>query len=134
MFAPRPLGHAVWAAPQIAVEDLSAIAATGVRRIVNNRPDGEDAGQPTSAEIEAAARAEGLDYVHAPVMGMPGPEAVRAVAAAIEAEEPFLMYCRSGTRSTIAWALAMRVLDRAGPDEIREAAAGAGYDLSRMPL
>jgi uncharacterized protein (TIGR01244 family) len=134
MFAPRSLGESVWAAPQIAVEDLDAIAAAGVRRIVNNRPDGEDIAQATSAEIEAAARAAGLDYVHAPVAGMPGPDAVRAVADAIESAEPFLMYCRSGTRSTIAWALAMRALDRAEPDEIRDAAARAGYDLSRLPL
>lgn len=134
MFAPRPLADSVWAAPQIAVQDLAEIAGMGVRRIINNRPDGEDAGQPSSAEIETAARDAGLDYVHAPVAGMPGPDAVRAAMAAIEAGEPVLMYCRSGTRSTIAWALAMRGLDRAGPDAIREAAANAGYDLSRLPL
>ena len=134
MFSPRPLSETVWAAPQIAMEDLEAVAAMGVKRVINNRPDGEDPGQPVSAEMEAAARAAGLDYVHAPVVGMPGPDAVRAVAAAIEADEPFLMYCRSGTRSTIAWALAMRTLDRAGPEEIREAAAEVGYDLSRLPL
>lgn len=134
MLSPRPLAAAVWAAPQIAVEDLPAIAAMGVRRIVNNRPDGEEFGQPTSADMEAAVRAQGLDYVHAPVAGMPGPDAVGAVATALDAGEPVLMYCRSGTRSTIAWALAMRALDRAEPDDIREAAAKAGYDLSRLPL
>ena len=134
MFSPRPLAPDVWAAPQIAVEDLPRIAALGVRRIVNNRPDGEDAGQPSSAGMESAVRAAGLDYVHAPVAGMPGSDVVRAVAAALEAGEPVLMYCRSGTRSAIAWALAMRALDRAGPDELREAAANAGYDLSRLPL
>lgn len=134
MLSARPLGKTVWAAPQIAVEDLAAIAAMGVRRVVNNRPDEEDPGQPSSAEIEAAVRAAGLDYVHAPVLGMPGTDAVRAVAAALEADEPVLMYCRSGTRSTVAWALAMRDLGRAEPDEIREAAANAGYDLSRLPL
>lgn len=134
MLSPRPLAPAVWAAPQISVEDLADIAAMGVRRIVNNRPDGEDPGQPSSARMEEAVRAAGLDYVHAPVAGMPGPDAVRAVAAALEAGEPVLMYCRSGTRSTMTWALAMRALDRAGADELREAAANAGYDLSRLPL
>jgi uncharacterized protein (TIGR01244 family) len=134
MVSLRPLSQTVWAAPQIAIEDLPDLAARGVRRVVNNRPDGEDPGQPTSAEMETAARAAGLDYVHAPVSGMPGPDAVRAVAAALEADEPVLMYCRSGTRSTFAWALAMRALDRAEPDEIRQAAANAGYDLSRLPL
>ena len=134
MFSPRPLAEAVWATPQIAVEDLTEIVAMGVRCVVNNRPDGEDVGQPSSAQIEAAVRAVGLDYIHAPIVGMPGPDAVRAVAAALETDEPVLMYCRSGTRSTFAWALAMRALDRAEPDQIREAAANAGYDLSRLPL
>lgn len=134
MLSPRSLAPDVWAAPQIAFEDLPGIADLGVRLVVNNRPDGEDAGQPSSAEMEAAVRAAGLDYVHAPVAGMPGPDAVRAVAAVLEAGEPVLMYCRSGTRSTVTWALAMRALDRAGPDELREAAANAGYDLSRLPL
>lgn len=134
MFSPRPLNDSVWAAPQISIEDMDAIAGMGVRRIVNNRPDDEDPGQPSSAEIESAARAAGLDYVHAPIAGMPGADAVRAVASVLEADEPVLMYCRSGTRSTVAWALAMRALDRAGPDEIRRVAAAAGYDLSRLPL
>jgi uncharacterized protein (TIGR01244 family) len=134
MLSARPLGSHIWAAPQIAVEDLAEIVAMGVRLIVNNRPDGEDPGQPSSADMEKAARAAGLDYVHAPVAGMPGPEAIRAVAAALEADVPVLMYCRSGTRSTVTWALAMRALDRAGADELREAAANAGYDLSRLPL
>ena len=134
MFSPRTLNEGVWASPQIAVADLPELVAMGVRRVVNNRPDDEDPGQPSSAEIEAAVRAAGLDYVHAPVIGMPGPDAVRAVSAALEADEPVLMYCRSGTRSTFAWALAMRALDRAEPDQIRQAAADAGYDLSRLPL
>ena len=129
MFSPRPLGEKVWAAPQIATQDLAEIAAMGVRTVINNRPDAEDHGQPTSAEIEAAVREVGLDYVHAPVMGMPGPEAVRAAITALEAGELVLMYCRSGTRSTIAWALAMRALDRAEPDEIREAAANANIPV-----
>ncbi|WP_309628492.1 TIGR01244 family sulfur transferase [Brevundimonas sp.] len=134
MLSPRPLTPDVWASPQIAVADLAEVAAMGVRRIINNRPDDEDVGQPPSAEMEKAVRAAGLDYLHAPVMGMPGPDAVRAVAAALETGEPVLMYCRSGTRSTVTWALAMRALDRAQPDELRAAAANAGYDLSRLPL
>lgn len=134
MLSPRPLNDTVWAAPQIAVADLEEVVAMGVRCVVNNRPDGEDPGQPSSAEMEQAVRAAGLDYVHAPVAGMPGPAAVDAVAAVLEAGEPVLMYCRSGTRSTVAWALAMRALGRAEPEDLRQAAANAGYDLSRLPL
>lgn len=134
MISLRPLSPTVWVAPQIAVGDLAGIAALGVRLVVSNRPDGEEPGQPSSAEMEAAVRAAGLDYVHAPIAGMPGPEAVRAVAEVLATDEPVLMFCRSGTRSTFAWALAMRDLGRAEPDEIRQAAAQAGYDLSRLQL
>lgn len=134
MLTPRSLADTVWAAPQIAIEDLSEVAALGVRRIINNRPDGEEFGQPSSDEMEVAVREAGMTYLHAPVAGMPGQEAVQAVAEALTLDEPVLMFCRSGTRSAVTWALAMRALGRAEPDELREAAAKAGYDLSRLPL
>ncbi len=134
MMERRRLGENVWVAPQIALADLAQWAADGVGVIINNRPDGEEAGQPSSAETAAAARAVGIDYVHAPVMGLPSAEAVARVAGVIEDGRPMLMFCRSGTRSTMAWALAMRSLGRAEPEALRTAAAGAGYDLSRLPL
>jgi uncharacterized protein (TIGR01244 family) len=134
MFSPRKIAEGVWAAPQIAAGDLDQAASLGVRLIVNNRPDAEEGNQPTSAEIEAAARGAGLAYVHIPVAGMPGPDAVAKMAIALATDQPMLMFCRSGTRSTIAWALAMRSLGRGEPDDLRAAAAAAGYDLSRVPL
>ena len=84
--------------------------------------------------MSAAAVAAGLEFVHAPVSGMPGADAVKATADALEDGVPVLMFCRSGTRSTFAWALAMRSLGRADGDTLRAAAAAAGYDISRLPL
>ena len=43
--------------PQITPDQVSGAAAQGVTLIVNNRPEEEEAGQPTGAEIEAAAAA-----------------------------------------------------------------------------
>src|SRR2546427_2211745 len=63
---------------QIAPDDVRAAADQGFKLVINNRPDGEAPGQPSSDEIEAAARAAGLDYVHIPVVGRPSPDAVRA--------------------------------------------------------
>lgn len=134
IIAAKPLSAGVWAAPQIATDDLPELARQGIRRIVSHRPDGEDPDQPSAADISAAATSAGLEFVHAPVTGMPGPDAVKATADALEDGVPVLMFCRSGTRSTIAWALAMRSLDRADPDTLRQTAAAAGYDLSRLPL
>ena len=131
--APRQLSPTVWASPQPALDGIAGLATSGVRRIICNRPDGEDPDQPTAAEVEAAARAAGLDFVWIPIVGLPGPDQVAAVSARLADAAPTLMYCRSGTRSAIAWAMAEsgRGVDA---EALRAAAAGAGYDLSRVPL
>ena len=53
----RQLDDKTLVAGQIAPEDVPALKALGVTLIVNNRPDFEDANQPESDDIEAAARA-----------------------------------------------------------------------------
>jgi uncharacterized protein (TIGR01244 family) len=113
---------------QLEVGDVDEAAAAGIRLIVNNRPDGEEAGQPSSAEIEAAVRAAGLDYRHIPIAGGFPPEQVEAMAQALE-QGPVLAFCRSGTRSTFLWALA-RAGRGAPAGESVAAAAAAGYDLA----
>ncbi|HEU0097170.1 MAG TPA: TIGR01244 family sulfur transferase [Allosphingosinicella sp.] len=112
---------------QLAVGDIDEAAAQGIRLIVNNRPDGEEPGQPLSADIESAARAAGLDFRHIPVAGGFAPERIEAMAQALE-QGPVLAFCRSGTRSAFLWALARARLG-APAEESVAAAAAAGYDL-----
>jgi len=112
---------------QLTVADLDEAAAQGIRLIVNNRPDGEEPDQPRSADIEAAARAAGLDYSHIPVAAGFPPAQVEAMAEALE-QGPVLAFCRSGTRSAFLWALA-RAARGAPAEESVAAAAAAGYDL-----
>lgn len=115
---------------QIRAEDLASAKAEGVTMIVNNRPDGEEPGQPSAADIEAAAGAAGLGYRHIPVSSGFSPGQVAAMAAALEAAEgPVLAFCRSGTRSAFLWALARAEAGDDGEELIRKAAA-AGYDLT----
>ncbi len=117
-------------APQIFPQDAARAASDGYTLIVNNRPDGEEPGQPTGAEIEAAARAAGLAYVHVPVRGMPTAEQVDLVAAAVAAAEgPTLLFCRSGTRSIITWSLG-EVAQGGDRADLAAKGAAAGYDLS----
>jgi uncharacterized protein (TIGR01244 family) len=123
----RQLDSTTFVSGQIAPEE---IAALGVTTIINNRPDGEEPGQPDSATIEAAARAAGVDYRHIPVAGgISQPQVAQMVDALAQAEGPVLAFCRSGTRSTYLWALARA---RLGDDaeELSAKAAAAGYDLS----
>ena len=124
------LSSSVLASPQIAPADIEAARAEGVRLVINNRPDGEAPDQPSGSEIEAAARAAGMDYRAIPVTGGFDEGQVRAMAEALaNADGKVLAYCRSGTRSTLLWALAQAACG-ADPQAIANAAADAGYDVS----
>lgn len=117
--------------PQITVDDVRRAADLGFRTIINNRPDGEDPTQPTSAEIEAAARAAGLAYHHIPVRGGPTPDQIDQTAALLaEVEGPVLAFCRSGTRSIVTWSICQAVTGARGRDELLQLGRDAGYDLS----
>jgi uncharacterized protein (TIGR01244 family) len=127
----RKISDQVYAAPQIGVGDVAEAAALGIKLIVNNRPEDESDDQSPGAEIEAAARAAGIDYVAIPVThaGFSEPQ-VKAMAEALEgAGGPVLAYCRSGTRSTLLWALA-EASQGGDPDALTNMAAKAGYDVS----
>ena len=127
----RTLTDTIFVAPQIDVDAVAAARAAGVTLIINNRPEDESPDQTPGAEIEAAARAAGLDYVAIPVghAGFSQPQ-VDAMAAALGgAQGKILTYCRSGTRSTLLWALA-QASEGAQPEALSESAAAAGYDLS----
>lgn len=131
----RRLNDTIYASPQIGAAEVAEAAAMGVTLIVNNRPDGEAPEEPQGAEIEAAARAAGLDYTAIPVthagFSLPQVEAMRA--ALDGAEGPVLAYCRSGTRSTLLWALAEAQAGR-DPEALSAAAAQAGYDLGPVRM
>lgn len=127
----RKLNNAMYASPQIGLDEVAEAAAMGVTLIINNRPEGESDDQVPGAEIAAAAKAAGLDYIAIPVThaGFSEPQ-VKAMADALaNAKGAVLAYCRSGTRSTLLWALSEA---NAGgdADALTNMAAKAGYDVS----
>jgi uncharacterized protein (TIGR01244 family) len=128
-----PLDSQTFVAGQIRPADIPAIAAAGVTLIVNNRPDGEEPGQPEAAEIEAAVRAAGLGYRHIPIAGGFNADDVVAMAAALDEAGGgrMLAFCKSGTRSTFLWALARAERGAPAEDSVA-AAAAAGYDLAAI--
>jgi len=96
------LSPEVCAAPQLAPEDMPAVAAAGFRSVVNNRPDHEGGpDQPTSAAIEAQAKAAGLAYAYLPVQSafQTREEAERLAGLLQNLPKPVLLFCRSGSRS-----------------------------------
>lgn len=126
----RRLEEGVFASPQIEVADVAAARELGISLIINNRPEGESGDQTAGAEIESAARAAGMEYCAIPIThaGFSEPQVDAMIAALGTAQGPVLAYCRSGTRSTLLWALAQAKSGRS-PDELARLAANAGYDL-----
>ena len=109
--------------------DMAEAAARGVTLAVNNRPDHEETGQWNSADLEAAARAAGMDYVHIPVRTEFAEDKVKALTEALAgAEGRVLVFCKTGTRSAYLWALA-RAREGAVPEALVQNAARAGYNL-----
>jgi uncharacterized protein (TIGR01244 family) len=98
----RPIADDVCVAPQLTPPAMAEAARLGFRSVVNNRPDFEHGpDQPTSADIEAAAKAAGLEYRFLPVQsGYQSPEEIERFRALLaELPRPLLVFCRSGARS-----------------------------------
>ncbi|WP_438345764.1 TIGR01244 family sulfur transferase [Methylorubrum populi] len=116
---------------QIVPDALAAAARAGFRSVICNRPDGEGGDQPSFAEIDAAAQAQGLEARYLPVVsGAISDAEVDAFAEALATlPRPVLAYCRTGTRSATLWALSEGKAGGA-KTEIAAAATAAGYDVS----
>ena len=98
----RAVAPDVCVAPQLMPAAMAEAAVAGFKSVVNNRPDFEHGpGQPSSAEMAAAAQAAGLQYRFLPVDGgYQSPEEVAAFAQLLgELPRPILAFCRSGARS-----------------------------------
>lgn len=126
----RQLNDRLSVGPQIQPGDVAALKEAGFSTIINNRPDGEEPGQPTSGAIEDAVEAAGLTYHHIPVTRGPEHADVEAMGDALaSADGKVFAFCRSGMRSCMTSAIARSEAGEEGDALIREAAL-AGYDIS----
>jgi uncharacterized protein (TIGR01244 family) len=127
----RQLDQRTFVSGQIAPHEVSKLAQQGVTVLVNNRPDGEDPDQPLASEIEEAAAAAGIAYRFVPIIRGIGPADVDAMSQAMveAADGKLLAFCRSGSRSALACALAHRERG-ASSEEVQEQLMSAGFDPS----
>jgi len=128
----KPLNPEISVTSQVAPADLAGVKAAGFGTIINNRPDGEEPGQPSSDELQAAAEKGGLAYRHIPVVpGKFSDAQVDAFRDAVaDCAKPALAFCKSGLRATSLWALSQA--GKVDTAEILRSASACGYDL--MPL
>jgi len=119
--------------PQINKDDIDTAAEMGVTLIINNRPDGEEAGQPTNDTLATYAAEKGIKWAHIPITsGQITMEAITSTSYALKAEDKILAYCRSGTRSCNLWGLAQAFEGTDDTASILKKAENAGYDLTGL--
>jgi uncharacterized protein (TIGR01244 family) len=125
----RRLDDKMLVSGQIAPHEVAGLADQGVTMLVNNRPDGEEPDQPLAGDIEEAAAAAGIAYRFVPIVRGIGPADVEAMQEAMRAagDGRMLAFCRSGNRSALASAVAMRE-EGASADAVTNALTQAGFD------
>ena len=125
----RQLDDRTLVSGQIAPHEVAGLAEQGVTVLVNNRPDGEEPGQPLAAEIEQAAADAGIRYRFVPIIRGIGPADVETMQQALRetGKGKLLAFCRSGTRSALAAALARR-REGASSEDMHRALTEAGFD------
>lgn len=114
---------------QPSVDEIAELAERGYRSIISNRPENEAEDQPEWLDLKAAAAAVGMEAVQIPVvMGQISDEQIGAFRAALKRlPKPIAVFCRSGTRAALMWALANQA--NLTVDERFAIAREAGYDL-----
>jgi len=128
----RPLSPRYYVSPQIAAENLPAIAEAGFTRVICNRPDSEVPSSHQAATIGAAAKAAGLEFevLELTHQTMTPHNVARQKALTEAAAGPVLAYCASGTRCSVIWALGQA--DQIPVDDILAATTAAGYQLEGL--
>jgi uncharacterized protein (TIGR01244 family) len=118
---------------QLKPEDFAEVAKRGFRAIVNNRPEGEAwIGQPRETSLDEAATAAGIACHHI-TFTMPTltAEHGRQLNTVLDsADGPILVFCASGFRSALLWAIARAARDEP-IDDLLKAAATAGQPLDK---
>ena len=125
----RQLDDRTLVSGQIAPDEVAGLAEQGVTVLVNTRPDGEEDGQPRASVIEEAAAQAGIAYRFVPIIRGIGPADVECMQEAMReaGDGKLLAFCRSGTRSALACALAHRE-EGASADDVHHQLAQAGFD------
>lgn len=123
-------------AGQIDITDVGRLAAEGYGTIINNRPDGEEAGQPDHLTAAAEAAKYNLVYRFQPVTNnsINRKEVIDFHNSVMRGPHPVLAYCRSGTRCYLLWNAARALIEHESPLMLVAEAAAQGYDLRILPF
>lgn len=115
---------------QIAPDDLARLKVMGVTLVVNNRPDGESPDQPAGHLIAQRAQDHGVQYAAIPIAGQLTPDQAEQLERLLSRNDgKALLFCRSGMRSALLWAIA-EARKSTPLETIADAVEGAGYSVA----
>jgi uncharacterized protein (TIGR01244 family) len=128
----KKIADKLYVGPQLTADDIRQAKADGIAWIINNRPDGEEPGQPSVAENRLVSEKEGIGYSHIPVApGMVREDQVRAFQETVSrAGGPVLAHCKTGTRSAALYVIGEVLDGRMRKDEVTSFGRTVGLDLS----
>ncbi|WP_345816687.1 TIGR01244 family sulfur transferase (plasmid) [Paraburkholderia sp. PREW-6R] len=129
---PKELAPNLSVSSQLSLADIGEAKARGFLSVIVNRPDAEQPGQPTIAEMREAARAVGLGFAAIPVLpGKATADDASKFSSALETlNGPVIAYCRTGVRAATLWALSVGASIE--PGEILQRITAVGYDLNAL--
>lgn len=122
----------IYVAGQLSENDFKALAEQGIKTIINNRPDNEEANQLNHEKAAQLAADNGIHYYYLPMAnGQPlSPQLIQEFKSIIDATtEPILAHCRSGMRSSFIWALGQIAVGAITAEQAIAAANSAGIPL-----
>ncbi len=129
----KKLDNTITVSTQMSKEDFETAAKMGVKTIVCNRVEGEEAGMPMNITMMSYAAEYGMDFIPLPVGGeFPIQQASDLAAMLRNPDNIIHAYCKSGTRSAMLWGLASALNLSKTPEEITEITRNAGFDLSNI--
>lgn len=125
----RQITDTLRACGQLTQADIDALAKQGVKTVICNRPDDEEPGQPSSANLQTYVESLGMQWFYLPVISGQVEDSQGDEFADIlsQAETPIVAFCRSGARCGMLWALSQR--QQQSPDELVNHLKKAGYDM-----
>lgn len=128
----KQISDRLFVGPQLTAEDIRLAKSQGFTAIINNRPDGEEPGQPSALDNRAVAESKQIAYTHIPVtVGQISESQVRAFQEALsQADGPVLAHCKTGTRSATLYAIGEVLDGHMNKDKLIPLGQSVGLDLS----
>lgn len=110
--------------------DMAKFKDLGISTVINNMPDSEVENGFTSEVAKAEAAAVGIGYIYMPANGasvMDQDVIDQFADVLLNARQPVIAHCKSGTRSAILWGMVSSQVTQ--PTDILDQLQSAGFEF-----